>query len=118
MKFRSLVVAVAGFVMAAAGYAGVLCTIADSANPLVSIDSSTLVRTTIGATGNSGEFGGMHYEPASDTLYWIPGRGNSNLCKSKHGPCRRSQTSGLNLPLPAKLLHQMELPEFASARAA
>lgn len=59
--------------------AGTLYSIRDSDNSLVSIDTDTLAYTVIGETGVSGDFGGLAYDGASDTLYWIPGRGNDSL---------------------------------------
>jgi DNA-binding beta-propeller fold protein YncE len=57
-----------------------LYTMAEGTNTLEQIDTSTMARTVVGSTGvASGDFGGMAYDPASDTLYWVPGRGNNNL---------------------------------------
>lgn len=72
--------AAASLLIAGTSQAGLLYTIDDSTNTLEQIDTTTLVRTVVGSTGvANGNFGGMAYDPASDTLYWIPGRGNAQL---------------------------------------
>ena len=79
MKLRTLAT-LASLLVASASQAGLLYTIADSTNTLEQVDTSTMVRTVVGSTGvASGNFGGLAYDPASNTLYWVPGRGNNNL---------------------------------------
>jgi hypothetical protein len=79
-KYCALLVAIAISAMASHVDAGTLYTIRDDNNRLTSIDTNTLVFTDIGSTGIfSGDFGGLAYKAATDTLYWIPGRDNNNL---------------------------------------
>lgn len=76
----TITTAAASLLIAGTSQAGLLYTIADGTNTLEKIDTTTLVRTVVGSTGvANGDFGGMAYDPSSDTLYWIPGRGNNSL---------------------------------------
>jgi len=60
--------------------AGTLYLMYDSTNTLDRLDPSTLSLTVVGSTGvGSGDFGDLAYDPASRTMYWVPGRGNDNL---------------------------------------
>ncbi len=80
LKDCALLVAIASAVIGSHVHAGTLYTIRDDNNRLISIDTNTLVFTDIGSTGIfSGDFGGLAYKAATDTLYWIPGRENDNL---------------------------------------
>ena len=58
--------------------AGILYALSEADN-LVTIDTVTLNITTIGAVGTNTSFGGLAYDPNSDTLYMVGGRGNNNL---------------------------------------
>lgn len=75
----------ASFFAAATAHAGLLYSIRESDNFLVSIDTNTLAYTVIGATGVGGDFGGLGYDQGSDTLYWIPGRSNNALYTLNRG---------------------------------
>ena len=59
--------------------AGTLYAVRESDDTLVSIDTDTLAYTVIGPLGVSFEFGGLTYDPNSQILYMIGGRGNNNL---------------------------------------
>jgi len=56
-----------------------LYAIRESDNVLIKIDPVTFATTDVGPTGVGGDYGGMAYDRNSDTIYWIPGRGNNNL---------------------------------------
>ena len=74
-----LATAVIALAASANAEAGLLYSILESNNHLVSINTNTLAITDIGATGVGGDFGGLGYNANTDTLFWIPGRGNNNL---------------------------------------
>jgi hypothetical protein len=59
--------------------AGLLLAINDTTNSLIRIDPTTLAVTTVGPTGVTGDFGDLAYNPSSNVVYWVPGRGNLNL---------------------------------------
>jgi hypothetical protein len=59
--------------------AGTLYAVRESDDTLVNIDTDTFAYTVIGPLGVSFEFGGLTYDPNSQTLYMIGGRGNNNL---------------------------------------
>lgn len=59
--------------------AGTMYTVRETDNVLVSIDTSTLAFTSIGSLGISYDFGGLAYDPFSDTLYLIDGRGAQSV---------------------------------------
>ncbi len=58
---------------------GTLYAIDNDNNSLYAINPNTYTATYIGATGVSGSFGDLAYDPGSNTAYWVPGRGNDNL---------------------------------------
>jgi len=58
--------------------AGVLYALSES-DLLVTIDTVTLDVTSIAPVGTNTSFGGLAYDPNSDTLYMVGGRGNNNL---------------------------------------
>ncbi len=61
-------------------HAGILYGIDDATDTLFSIDTTTLVKTTIGATGvTNGQFGDLAYDAASGTMYWVAGRNDRSL---------------------------------------
>ncbi|QDT48188.1 PEP-CTERM motif protein [Symmachiella dynata] len=66
-----------GFV--ASAQAGTLYAVREIDDVLVSIDTNTLAFTDIGALGVSYNFGGLAYDPNSDTLYMIDGRDLQSL---------------------------------------
>lgn len=65
--------------LSSASQAGLLYAIRETDNTLISIDTISLAYTVIGPTGVSGNFAGLAYDVLSDTLYYVPGRGNENL---------------------------------------
>lgn len=78
----SLKTLIAGAVLAlssAPTYAGILYAINDGDNTLVTIDTTTLAVTTVGATGVGGDFGDLAYDDSTGTMYWVAGRDNNNL---------------------------------------
>jgi uncharacterized protein YjiK len=61
-------------------HAGLLYAVEESSDTLISIDTDTFTTTSIGSLGVSFNFGGMAYDPNSDTLYMIDGQtSNSSL---------------------------------------
>lgn len=56
-----------------------LVAVRESSDVLVSIDPNTLVITPVGPLGTSFNFGGLAYDPFTETLYMIGGRGNNAL---------------------------------------
>ena len=81
-KLGRLTAALAFALVAGNATAGTLYTVNESGNVLESIDTTTLVKTTIGATGvAAGRFGDLAYDEVSGTMYWVAGRGNDNLYK-------------------------------------
>lgn len=66
------------FALTGTANAGVLYALSE-ADDLVTIDTNTLSITTIGSVGTNTSFGGLAYDPNSDTLYMVGGRGNNNL---------------------------------------
>jgi len=66
------------FALTGTANAGVLYALSETDN-LVTIDTDTLSITTIGPVGTNTSFGGLAYDPNSDTLYMVGGRGNNNL---------------------------------------
>ena len=60
-------------------HAGLLYAVQDNTDTLISIDTDTLITTEIGSLGVSFNFGGMAYDPNSDTLYMTDGMLGSNL---------------------------------------
>ncbi len=67
------------FLVTGASNAGILYSIQESNDHLISIDTDTLTFTDIGALGVTFNFGGLAYDSNSDTLYMIGGRGNQSL---------------------------------------
>lgn len=62
-----------------ASHSGVILALDNDKNELVSFDTNTFTRTTIGALGVNVLFAGLAYDFFSDTLYMVGGRGNNNL---------------------------------------
>jgi uncharacterized protein YjiK len=60
-------------------HAGLLYAVQESSDKLFSIDTDTFITTEIGALGVSFNFGGMAYDPNSDTLYMIDGQTSNSL---------------------------------------
>ena len=79
---RSMVVAglfVCALTVSAAS-AGTIYGIDDVDRTLIAIDSGTLGVSVVGATGiGGGKYGDLAYDEASQTMYWVAGRGNNNL---------------------------------------
>ncbi len=61
------------------GGSGILYTVFSPTNTLQSIDTDTLGVTDIGPLGVAEIFGGLAYDPNSDTLYLVDGRGSKAL---------------------------------------
>ena len=59
--------------------AGTLFAVQESGDNLVTIDTLTLAVTPVGPLGVPFEFGGLAWDPNTQTLYMIGGRGNPNL---------------------------------------
>jgi MYXO-CTERM domain-containing protein len=72
-------------VLAAVGYlagvavAGTLYYVRDDTKELWKLDTDTLVRTRVGATGVGGDFGDLAYDRNTNTMFFVAGRGNNNL---------------------------------------
>jgi len=60
-------------------HAGLLYAVNDQTDTLVSIDTDTLGVTSIGSLGVTFSFGGLAFDPNTDTLFMIGGRNNENL---------------------------------------
>lgn len=60
-------------------HASLLYALNDTEDSLVSVDTDTLTITSIGSLGVSTSYGGLAYDPNTDTLYMVGGRGDENL---------------------------------------
>lgn len=58
---------------------GTLYTVRESDDVLVKIDLDTLTFTDVGRLGTPFAFGGLAYDPGSQTMYAVPGRNNNSL---------------------------------------
>jgi len=58
--------------------AGLLYAINNTNNTLVTFDTNTLAQNVVGSLGTNISFGGAAYDPNSDTMYLIDGRGANN----------------------------------------
>ncbi len=65
--------------IASSANAGILYAINNDNDHLVTIDTNTLALTDVGALGTNVSFGGATYDPISEILYMIGGRGNNSL---------------------------------------
>ncbi|MGB0911540.1 MAG: hypothetical protein ACPGYT_14350, partial [Nitrospirales bacterium] len=81
--FGFVVFAVLSLLSLSQGHAGLLYTIHDTSIPLdnrlKSIDTTTLAITDIGDVGVEVSFGGLAYDPNTDTLFMVDGRSSANL---------------------------------------
>ncbi len=64
---------------AGAANAGVLYALDNGNDTLVAIDTLSLAVSTVGTLGTNVSFGGLAYDPYSDTMYMVGGRNNNNL---------------------------------------
>jgi len=77
---QSLSLAAAVFVSAQMAQAGgTLYAVRESDDVLVKIDLDTLVFSDVGPIGTAFAFGGLAFDPGSQTMYMVPGRSNDSL---------------------------------------
>ena len=79
MGFKTISLAVTALAVSGSVNAGTLYAINNTTDHLTAIDTNTLIITDVGALGTDALFAGAAYNPFTETMYMIGGRGNNNL---------------------------------------
>jgi hypothetical protein len=78
MRGKSCALLILAAAASASAQLGTLYAIREGDNTLISYDPDTLAQTVIGPMGAPGDFGDLAYDEATQTMYYVDGRGGNN----------------------------------------